>query len=70
MKIKVQVIIESEGNETPVTDEIASLTREDLTPETLGLTLAEAKDLLASASTAGPFGVQFTTISFLRPTYR
>ncbi|MHC4534848.1 MAG: ISKra4 family transposase [Planctomycetota bacterium] len=48
MKLKIQVIIESESNETPVTEEIASLTREDLTPETLGLTLAEAKDLLAS----------------------
>lgn len=48
MKVKIQVIIESEGNETPITDEIASLQREDLTAETLGLTLAEAKELLAS----------------------
>ena len=48
MKVKIQVIIESESNEKTVTDEIACLQRGDLSDETLGLTLAEAKDLLAS----------------------
>jgi len=32
----------------PITEEIACIQRGDLTPETLGLTLAEAKDLLAN----------------------
>ena len=45
MKMKVQVIIESDG-ETEVVQEIATLNRGRLQPEELGLTLAEAKDLL------------------------
>ena len=47
MKMRIQVIIESELHDTPVTEEVACIEREDLTPETLGMTLAEAKDLLA-----------------------
>lgn len=47
MKVKIQVIIESEIHDTPVTEEVACIQRGDLTPETLGMTLAEAKDLLA-----------------------
>lgn len=48
MKVKIQVIIESENNEKPVIEEVAHLTRDDLMPETLGMTLTEAKDLLSS----------------------
>jgi hypothetical protein len=48
MKIKIQVIIESESNEKTITDQVACLQRNDFSDETLGLTLAEAKDLLAS----------------------
>lgn len=48
MKVKIQVIIESESNEKTVTDEVACLQRGDLSDEPLGLTLAEAKELLAS----------------------
>ncbi len=45
MRMKVQVIIESDG-ETEVVQEIATLNRGRLQPEELGLTLAEAKDFL------------------------
>jgi len=45
MRMKVQVVIESDG-ETEVVQEIATLNRGRLQPEELGLTLAEAKDLL------------------------
>jgi len=48
MKVKIQVIIESESNEETVADEVACLQRGDLSDETLGLTLAEAKELLTS----------------------
>jgi hypothetical protein len=48
MKVKILVTIESEIHDTPVTEEIACIEREDLTPETLGMTLTEAKDLLAN----------------------
>lgn len=46
MKIKIQIIIEHENGEE-ATHEVACLTRGDLLPETLGITLAEGKDLLA-----------------------
>ena len=48
MKVIVKVVIESESQETPVTEEVACFEREDLTLETLGMTLDEAKDLLAN----------------------
>jgi hypothetical protein len=48
MKVKIQIVIESDNYDTPITDEIACIQREDLAPETLGMTLAEAKDLLAN----------------------
>lgn len=48
MKLKVKVVIESESQETQVNEEVASFEREDLTPETLGITLQEAKDLLTN----------------------
>jgi hypothetical protein len=47
MKVKVQVIIEREGEDTPIVEEVACLCRGDLLPETLGLTLQEGKELLA-----------------------
>jgi hypothetical protein len=47
MKMKIQIIIEYETGEDAITHEVACLTRGDLLPETLGLTLAEGKDLLA-----------------------
>ena len=46
MKIKVQIIIESETNSVPVVEEIACLQRDTLIPDTFGLTLQEGKDLL------------------------
>ena len=47
MKVKVQVIIEREGEDIPIVEEVACLCRGDLLPETLGLTLQEGKELLA-----------------------
>ena len=46
MKIKVQIVIESETNNVPVVEEIACLQRDTLIPDTFGITLQEGKDLL------------------------
>ncbi len=46
MKIRVQVIVESESGETQCIEEVAQFERGTLRPEELGLTLAEAKILL------------------------
>ena len=46
MRVKVQVVIESDCGETEVIQELAQLQRYTLHPETLGLTLAEAKTVL------------------------
>ena len=46
MRVRIQVIVESESNAVPIVHEIATLERGPLQPEELGLTLAEAKDLL------------------------
>jgi hypothetical protein len=54
MKITVQVVIEPEDGSAVVT-EVATLAREALTDETLGLTLAESKTILA--------GVQETMVA-------
>ncbi len=48
MKIKLQIIVEHEDLEEPIVEEIGCLCRGDLLPETLGLTLQEGKDLLAT----------------------
>jgi hypothetical protein len=40
MKVRVQVIIESDSGEQACIEEVASLRREALQPEDLGLTLA------------------------------
>jgi hypothetical protein len=47
MKVRVQVVIEHDGDDVPLVEEVACLERTILTPETLGLTLVEAKALLA-----------------------
>ena len=46
MRVRIQVIVESEAGDPPVIQEVAALERGPLQPEELGLTLAEAKDLL------------------------
>ena len=46
MKIRVQVIVESDNGVGEVIQDIARLERGQLRPEQLGLTLAEAKGLL------------------------
>ncbi len=44
--VRIQVIVESEPDAVPVVHEVATLERDGLQPENLGLMLAEAKDLL------------------------
>lgn len=46
MRVRIQVVVESDAGEPPVVQEVATLERGPLQPEGLGLTLAEAKDLL------------------------
>ncbi|MCP4746309.1 MAG: hypothetical protein GY874_09245 [Desulfobacteraceae bacterium] len=48
MKIKVQVVIESDTGKTKSVENIACLERQTLRVAELGLTLAEVKDLLES----------------------
>jgi hypothetical protein len=49
MKIRVQIIVEHEDEEpTEITEEVGCLSRDALTPATLGLSLAEGKALLAA----------------------
>jgi len=52
MRMKIQIIIESDNHDMPVTEEVACIQREGLSPETLGLTLDEAKELLANVQAA------------------
>ena len=47
MKLRVQVVIEAEDGTPEIVAEVARLERGALQPETLGLTLAEAKEVLA-----------------------
>jgi hypothetical protein len=51
MKITVQVVIES-GDGSAVVTEVATLAREALTDETLGLSLAQVKMILAGVQEA------------------
>jgi hypothetical protein len=46
MKVTLQIIIERD-DEPPIVDDVACLERHALTPETLGLSLAEAKTRVA-----------------------
>ena len=48
MKIKVQIIVEDDELDEPIVEEITCLCRGDLLPETMGLTLAEGKEILAN----------------------
>jgi hypothetical protein len=47
MKIKIQITVESNNGQLNVFQEVAHLDRGTLRPETLGLTLAEARSILA-----------------------
>lgn len=46
MKFKIQVVIDSDNNDTQVVQEVMEIERDSLKPENLGLSLAEAKTLL------------------------
>lgn len=46
MKFKVQLVIESESGDIQSTQEVAQIEKGNLQPENLGLTLAQAKELL------------------------
>ena len=52
MKLKLQLIIESDSGQTEVVQELAELERHSLRPENLGLTLSEAKELLQEVQRA------------------
>ena len=52
MKLKLQLIIESDSGETEVVQEVTKLERRSLRPENLGLTLSEAKELLQEVQRA------------------
>jgi hypothetical protein len=47
MKIKIQITVESDDGQLNVAQEVGHLDRGTLRPETLGLTLAEARSILA-----------------------
>jgi hypothetical protein len=47
MKIKVQITVQSEEDGAEVVQEVARLERGPLRPDTLGLSLAEARSILA-----------------------
>jgi hypothetical protein len=52
MRMRIQVVVEAEPGDAPVVHEIATLERGPLQPDGLGLTLAEAKDLLRGVQEA------------------
>ena len=52
MKLKLQLIIESDSGEAEVVQEVTKLERHSLRPENLGLTLSEAKELLQEVQRA------------------
>src|SRR5258708_39490941 len=52
MKLKLQLIIESDSGETEVVQELAKLELHSLRPENLGLTLLEAMELLQEVQRA------------------
>ena len=47
MKIQVHITVQSEEGKTEVVQEVARLERGPLRPDTLGLSLAEARSILA-----------------------
>jgi hypothetical protein len=52
MNVKVQIVIEAEPGEPPITQEVAQFQRETLQPATLGLALVEAKTILQGVQQA------------------
>src|SRR5260370_26427572 len=52
MKLKLQLIIESDSGEAEMVREVTKLERYALRPETLGLSLSEAKELLQEVQRA------------------
>ena len=46
MQIKIQLVIEGDTNASPIVEEVMQFTRGDLSPDNLGLSLAETKTLL------------------------
>ena len=52
MKVRIQMIIETEDGTQSAAKEVAVVERDTLTQETLGLTLIEAKTLLAGVQKA------------------
>jgi hypothetical protein len=52
MKIRIQVVIESEVGAPEIVEEVACVERATLQPATLGLTLSEAKDVLRGVQQA------------------
>ncbi len=52
MKVRIQVVIDADGHASEIIEEVATLERGALEPETLGLTLAEAKAMLQGVQQA------------------
>jgi len=52
MNMRIQVIIESDSGTPELVQDVTHLPREELRPDTLGLTLGEAKALLAGVQRA------------------
>jgi len=52
MQIIVQLRIEADDTASPIVIDVANLQRQQLTPETIGLTLAEGKEVVAHLQTA------------------
>jgi hypothetical protein len=52
MRVRIQVVIDADEPGSEVIQEVAMLEREALQPDTLGLTLAEAKTMLQSIQQA------------------
>ena len=48
MKLRLQLVVESETGDVLTTEDVAQLQRHSLRPEEVGLTLAEAKQLLGN----------------------
>lgn len=46
MKLKIQIVVESDSGDTQIIQEVTQINRNCLQPENLGLSLAEAKILL------------------------
>ena len=56
MKLKLQLVIESDSGQTEVVHEVTKLERRSLRPETLGLTLSEANPSFSTRGVSDPGG--------------